>query len=107
MVFGACIGHDQTVQDDARKESTAETAIESQIRKIKQTYGVQVHYHYGADEYFPHKWRDAPISASGAPLSLKEVERLLPLIDTFLSSYPKTVIAERVCEKQDHPGFSR
>jgi len=70
----------------------SETAIERQIQKIKETYGVQVHYMYRPEEYFSSRWLKPPISARGEQLSNKEVKRLLPLIESFLSSYPKSVL---------------
>ncbi len=70
--------------------------IIAKISSIKNRYNVRVHYLYRADEYFSDQWRKPPISGRGGQLPLEEVERLLPLIEGFLSGYPDTILEENL-----------
>lgn len=70
--------------------------IDVKIATIKSKYGVQIHRVYSVEDYFPERWRKAPISARGGQLALDEVGRLLPIIDQFLSRYPKTVLSDNL-----------
>lgn len=81
-------------------ESTraAELKIESKILAIKEEYKVQVHHAYNREGYFPSQWRKAPNAARGKRLPLKEVERLLPIIENFLSTYPKKVLGRNLTD---------
>ena len=59
---------------------------------IEVKYDVRVHHHYDPITYFPGNWLEDPISATGSQLPYEEVERVLPLIDQFLSAYPSRII---------------
>ena len=77
--------------------STAdELGIESKIRAIKTEYNVQVHHIYDAKAYFPPRWLAAPILARAKQLPAHETARLLPVIDDFLSVYPKRVLNDNL-----------
>jgi hypothetical protein len=69
-----------------------ESQVKLNIGEIKQKYNIHVHYSYNSYSYFPASWQKAPISARGQQLALSQVERLLPIIDTFLSAYPIMVL---------------
>ena len=81
----------------ARRAIADERAeIEATIGSLRSKYNVQVHYVYSAEHYFPARWRKTPISARGRQLALEEVTRLLPIIDRFLSAYPKRVLSDNL-----------
>jgi Putative zinc-binding metallo-peptidase len=69
-----------------------ESENEWQIDNIKETYDVEVHYVYKPKENFPPSWLESPNLVRGRQPSLREVERFIPLVDTFLSTYSRTVI---------------
>ena len=62
------------------------------IDKIRKTYGINIHYRYDRKKCFPQSWLRPPISAKGSQISSKEAERLLTIIEEFLSKYPKRVL---------------
>jgi len=69
-----------------------ELQIQSKVSNIYKNYGIQVYYNYNSSSFFPKKWQKPPISAQGQKLSLSKVERILPIIEKFLSAYPKQTI---------------
>ncbi len=66
--------------------------IEPNIRNIENEYDIRIHHSYDANTFFPSRWLKAPISARGKQLPAKEVARVLPIIEEFLSAYPKPVL---------------
>lgn len=74
------------------------THIDKTIKEIKSQYGVQVHFKYNREEYFPQKWFKPPISAKGKQVPMIEVQRVLPIIIKFLDYYPQAVIRENLTD---------
>jgi Putative zinc-binding metallo-peptidase len=70
--------------------------IDHQIEGLRRAYGVRVHYHYDPATYFSKRWLEKPISAKGSQLELDEVERFIPIIDTFLTRHPEGVIKKNL-----------
>lgn len=66
--------------------------IESKTRIIENEYNIKIHHNYDAKTFFPSRWLRSPISARGKHLSAQEVARTLPIIEEFLSVYPKRVL---------------
>ncbi len=90
-LFAALTAAPRTIADERAE-------IEIKIASIKSKYNVQVHHFYSVEDYFPASWRKAPISARGRQLALEEVARLLPIIERFLSTYPKTVLSDNLAD---------
>ncbi len=72
--------------------------IQKMIDAINSAYGVTVHYKYDAEAFFPPSWLRKPISGRAYQMPEKEVERLLPVVEKFLSAYPKRVIQENLTD---------
>lgn len=67
--------------------------IKDTVANIKSDYGIDIHYHFERETFFPPVYLTPTLKADGAQLSLKTVRRTLPLIvDGFLSKYPKHVV---------------
>jgi len=69
-----------------------ESEIRTTIAQIKDAYGIDIHYRYDAKSFFPQEYLYLPVSAQGSQVSLKHVKSILPIIETFLSKYPREVI---------------
>jgi len=72
------------------------TSVERQVRRIEEAHAVRVRHAYDREEFFPARWRRSPISAQGEQIPVEEIRRLLPLVETFLASYPESIIAENL-----------
>jgi len=72
--------------------------IESKVNEIRRTYGVNIHYIYDAQEFFPEELLLAPISGKGSQISLKEAGRLLPIVEEFLSTYSKSLLKKNLSD---------
>lgn len=70
--------------------------ITSDVRTIKNKFGIKVHHNYNAKTYFPTRWLKAPISARGKQLRAEDVAMVLPLIEDFLAVYPKRVLQKNL-----------
>ena len=81
-----------------RQANSGTIDINKKIRAIKSEYGVQVHYKYDKKLYFSAGWIRKPSSAEGKQILEKEVERILPIIETFLSRSPKKVIKRNLSD---------
>ena len=75
---------------------TRADSISDGVTRIQKRHQVRVHYDYGSEDFFPEKWRKAPISATGSQLDQAEVRRLIPFIEHFLERYPKSVIKKHL-----------
>lgn len=73
-----------------------EKELANMAKAIEKKFGVQIAYDYDASAFFPKQWLEAPISAEGSQIALTEVERMLPIIDRFLSSYPEAVLKKNL-----------
>ena len=67
-------------------------SLDEKILTITSTYTVKVHYIFDADLFFPNQWSQPAINAKGQQADLANVERLLPIIQDFLSDHPAHVI---------------
>ena len=67
-------------------------SLDNKIAKIKQRYGVKIHYKYSHTDFFPLSWLNAPINATGQQIDLIEAERVMGHINIFLENIPKRVI---------------
>jgi len=67
-------------------------SLDSKISKIKQRYGVTVHYKYSREDFFPSSWLRKPASVSGQAISPAEASRVVKQIEGFLKEMPKRVI---------------
>ncbi|MCP4321935.1 MAG: hypothetical protein GY951_10930 [Psychromonas sp.] len=67
-------------------------SLDSKIAKIKQRYGVTVHYKYSPSSFFPNSWLKKPVNATGQAISKREASRVVTQIDHFLKNIPKRVI---------------
>jgi hypothetical protein len=72
--------------------------VKAETARIREDFGVEVHFLYEPKRYFPRDWRAAPISATGAQLPLDEVERVLPVIRTALERYPRQLIRDNLSD---------
>lgn len=72
--------------------------VESKIDEIQRTYGVSVHYIYDSQAFFPKEWLLAPISGKGSQIHLKEVKRILPITERFLSKYSKSILKKNLMD---------
>jgi len=72
--------------------SKANSNITSDIEAIHEKFGVRIHYEYKPKNFFPPHWLNAPNSGKATPIENEELERLLPLIQQFLSAHPVSVI---------------
>ena len=72
--------------------------VESKIDEIQRTYGVNIHYIYDSQAFFPKEWLLAPISGKGSQIHLKEVKRLLPITEEFLSKYSKSILKKNLLD---------
>jgi hypothetical protein len=72
--------------------TTDQQSLKYQVSKIKSDFGIQVFYKYYPHAYFSKRWLSAPITAKGSQISDEEAKRLLPIINRFLSVYPKHVL---------------
>jgi hypothetical protein len=59
--------------------------------KIKQLYGVNIHYEYVPKSFFPRH-----PSARGSQARVKNIPSTLSLVEEFLSKYPKEVISRNL-----------
>ncbi|MDH3475142.1 MAG: putative zinc-binding metallopeptidase [Rhodospirillales bacterium] len=72
--------------------------VKAETARIREDFGVEVHFLYEPKQYFPRGWRAAPISATGAQLPLDEVERVLPAIRASLERYPRQLIRDNLSD---------
>jgi hypothetical protein len=72
--------------------------IEAKVEQIKNHFGVQVHYRYDANAFFPESWKQTPISGRGAQMPLGEVDRVLAAIEKFLGEYPLEVLHKNLTD---------
>ena len=68
------------------------TQIDGEIASIQQDFNVQVHYTYDRDLFFPASWKSTSTEMFAKQVERVEVARLLPIIRTFLSDHPLSVI---------------
>jgi len=66
--------------------------IDSEVQKIKEQTGVQVHYLYNPATFFPKEWLEDDIAATAEQLPLDEVWHMIPLVKQFLAAYPADVL---------------
>ncbi len=72
--------------------------IDRTIKVIHSKFGVQIHFKYDREEFFPQRWLKSPISAEGKQISPKEAKRILPIIRKFLTHYPRNVITKNLTD---------
>lgn len=66
--------------------------IDREVAAIQNDFNVQVHCAYDRDRFFPGAWLSPDVDATGRQMEPEETARVLPLIRTFLSSHPLSVI---------------
>ncbi len=77
-------------------QTSSEPALDLKLRDLQRQYKVEVHYDFDAEKFFPAQWRKQPVSAHGKQITISEAKRLVPIIETFLSRYPKPVIQKHL-----------
>lgn len=70
--------------------------IKDEVEAIRADFGVEVHYLYARSRYFPMGLRVR--SGKAAQLPIDELERVLPFVRAFLSSYPAHLIRENLSD---------
>ncbi|MGE4457351.1 MAG: hypothetical protein AB7E13_10460 [Arcobacteraceae bacterium] len=63
-----------------------------QLSQIDALYGVKINTVYRDTLFFPKKWLQAPIFATGKQISPSQLPRALSITDTFLSQYPLDIL---------------
>jgi len=67
-----------------REPGPQEAAIEERIARIKQEYGVTVHYHYSKDTFLHPSWHSfiegEQVSSTHASIMLDEIEKFLTVV---------------------------
>lgn len=61
--------------------------------EIKNSYGVDIHYQYSPESFFPHDR-----TPRGSQAWIKHIGTTLPLVKRFLSRYPDWVIKENLAD---------
>ena len=77
---------------------SAGVPLDYRINAIRKTYGVNVHFEYDPHTFFPEQWLRQPVSAKGAPILPKELATVLPIIEDFLSKYPKYILQKNLSD---------
>jgi len=66
------------------------------LSEIRCESSVTIHYKFHKENYFPSRWLKPPILANGTQIKITETKRLIPIIENFLSFYPKKVIRDNL-----------
>jgi len=73
------------------KLSAYDIEVKRQTAEIKSSNGVDIHYRYTPQSFFPHH-----PSARGSQAWIKNIKSTLSLVETFLSKYPSQVIGKNL-----------
>jgi len=73
------------------KLSAYNLEVKRQSIEIKNLYGVDIHYRYTPESFFPHDRL-----GRGSQAWLKHIRTTLPLVENFLSKYPREVIRKNL-----------
>ncbi len=63
-----------------------------------EIHGVQIHYRYDRQGFFPEKWLADPINCDGEQVDLAEAERTVPLIEQFAAAYDPDVLRKNLTD---------
>lgn len=66
--------------------------IDGKLALIQTEFKVQIHYELEAGMFFPEAWKAPTLSMVTQKIDLNEVDRLIPIIQTFLAKHPLSVV---------------
>ncbi len=69
--------------------------LQDRPSKIK---GINIHYDYDPQEFFPEAWRTDVIDCGGAQVDLAEAGRVVPLIERFATAYQPEVLQKNLTD---------
>ena len=81
-----------------RVNDAIDAEITTQVSKIMDVYGVKIHYRYDPESFFPKEYSTPPASAKGSQISLRHARNLLPIIEQFLSTYPRELVKKNLSD---------
>lgn len=87
ILFFSTIAHKVTLAEDP--------FLQKSIAQIEQRYGVVIHSRF-KNSFYPESWQNKPIYGKGLQATEENVIRLLPVIENFLKSYPKSIINQNL-----------
>lgn len=67
-------------------------SIDAQLEELRQSHGIQVHYTYSRENYFPEHWLKPHQSLEAEEIELSEARRMVPIIEQFFRAHPAQVL---------------